>query len=80
MNNEGDGHSQDRLSLLHWLIDRCDMLRSSYSSRAMMILTVDTFIIGILVFISDKFRPRTSGWGALVWIVIAGGLVAADRV
>jgi hypothetical protein len=45
-----------RLELLRWLIDRSDRLRSSYSSRASLILSADALVVATLAFLLDKVR------------------------
>ena len=45
---------EGRLELLRWLTDRSDSLRSSYSSRASLILSADALVLATLAFLLDK--------------------------
>lgn len=66
-----------RMELLRWLIDRNDRLRSSYSSRALLVLTVNTFAVGVLVLLAERFRLGFSGLPLVVWAVIFAAAVVA---
>ena len=66
-----------RAELVRWLIDRNDSLRSSYSNRALLVLTVDTFAIGVFVLLAERFDLHFRGLSILVWVVIFAAAVVA---
>lgn len=67
----------DRIELLKWLIDRSDTLRISYSHRATVVLTADTFMMGLLIFGADRLGWPQSAWHAVLWLLGSAAAVSA---
>jgi hypothetical protein len=60
---------EGRLELLRWFIDRSDGLRSSYSSRASLILSADALVLATLAFLLDKVPIDHPNKSYINWLI-----------
>jgi hypothetical protein len=54
--------NDEKFKLLKWLIRRSDTMRSTYSTRAALIVSANAVVTTAIVILLDRTLPQTTGW------------------